>query len=152
MSWFTSRSKRLKASINQTFYTKEVQEKTREIKDVVSKIQQEATLQTQQTIEATHGQVMKLATAEHLETYRDSIVESIAEEFRVADQNRDLSNVELLRRLDQFNQDLGKIAQKAAIAAVERMMYEHDAPAGKNPYSGLMHPTITADDFETRSR
>ena len=124
MDWLTSRSKRFKAALNQNFYNRQVEEKVVEIKSIVAKIQQEASLQTQGVIEATHSQVMNLATSSQMSTSEAHIVQYISDSFHLAEQQRHLSDQELARRLDLLNLRFEEEAQKAAVAAVEKVMHE----------------------------
>jgi hypothetical protein len=130
MDWFSSKAKRFKASLNQSFYTKEVQQKTKEISDIVVKIQQEATLQTQGTIEATHDRVLNLVSSTQMESHAEDIMEYISRKFQVADRNRDLSEKQLSSQLQLLTLKLGEVAQSAAVAAVERLLHERDFPDG----------------------
>ena len=124
MDWLTSRLKRFKAALNQNFYNRQVEERVLEIKSIVTKIQQEASLQTQGVIEATHSQVMNLVTASQMSTSESHIMEYIYDRFNLAEQHRHLSNQEIGQRLDILNLRLGEVAQKAAVAAVEKLMHE----------------------------
>ncbi|KAI0142636.1 hypothetical protein GGR57DRAFT_519746 [Xylariaceae sp. FL1272] len=130
MEWYSSRSRRIKSAFNQNFYSKEVQLKTKDIRDLLNSIKQEASLTSQQKINATFNQVMELATAQDLGT----LAKYLATKFEAADQNRDVSNQEVMRRLELFSAQLSEAidsrdklreeAHNAAMASVERMLYE----------------------------
>jgi hypothetical protein len=130
MNWFSSKAKRFKASLDQSFYSKEVGQKTKEISDIVIKIQQEATLQTQSTIESTHDRVMNLVTSSQIDSHTEGLMQFISRRFQIADQNRDLSEKQLSSQLQLLSSKLEEVAQSAAVMAVERLLRERELPYG----------------------
>lgn len=130
MNWFSSKAKRFKASLDQSFYSKEVEQKTKEISDIIIKIQQEATLQTQSTIESTHDRVMNLVTSSQIDSQTEGLMQFISRRFQIADQNRDLSDKQLSSQLQLLSSKLEEVAQSAAITAVERLLRERGFPFG----------------------
>ena len=130
MNWFSSKAKRFKASLDQSFYSKEVVQKIKEISDIVIKIQQEATLQTQSTIESTHDRVMNLVTSSQIDSQTEGLMQFISRRFQIADQNRDLSDKQLSSQLQLLSSKLEEVAHSAAIIAVERLLHEREFPYG----------------------
>ncbi|KAH8198582.1 hypothetical protein TruAng_007263 [Truncatella angustata] len=137
MDWFSSKSKRFKSSLDQDYFRRNVQEKTKDIRDVVTKIQQEATLEFQGVVEATHSHVVDLPTSTQVGALASSMVDRISNIIKVSDQNRALSEQQLHSRLEVMSLKLGEVAQSAAIAAVERVLHAQEL-AGENKCRGLL--------------
>lgn len=141
MSWFSSKAKRFKTSLDQSFYSKEIEQKTKEISAIVIKIQQEATLQTQGTIEATHDHVMNLVTSSQIDSHTEGLVQFISRQFQIADQTRDLSDKQLSSQLQLLSSKLEEVAQSAAVTAVETLLRERDFPYGTPSFTNSIRDT-----------
>lgn len=131
MEWFSSKSKRFKSAFDQEYYNKKIKEKTKEVRDIVDQIEREAALESQGTIEDIHDHVKCLTTSSDMETYARTFMDHVSRIFRVADQNRELSDRQLSAQLQAMSSKLGEIAQGAAVAAVERLLHEQEELQGK---------------------
>lgn len=113
MSWYHSRWGRFKAAMDQSYYGREVREKVNRIKDVVKDIEREASLETQGILSQTHKTV----------THLEHIIAEVRRQNQIADQNRDLSNLDVRQKLDCIWLAIGEMGQNLAASTVTRQLY-----------------------------
>lgn len=126
MSWYHSRWGRFKAAMDQSYYGREVREKVNGIKDVVKEIEREASLQNQGILSQTHETV----------THLEYIMTEVRRQNRIADQNRDLSTMDLGQKLDRIWLAIGEMGQNLATATVTRQLYTSQPSIAQGPASG----------------
>ncbi|KAI7774944.1 hypothetical protein LA080_007643 [Diaporthe eres] len=113
MSWYHSRWGRFKAAMDQSYYGREVREKVNRIKDVVKDIEREASLETQGILGQTHKTV----------THLEHIIAEVRRQNQIADQNRDLSNLDVSQKLDRIWLAIGEMGHNLAASTVSRQLY-----------------------------
>lgn len=126
MSWYHSRWGRFKAAMDQSYYGREVREKVNMIKDVVKDIEREASLATQGILSQTHETV----------THLEHIMAEVRRQNQIADQNRDLSHMDLGQKLDRIWLAIGEMGQNLATATVTRQLYTSQLSITQVPASG----------------
>lgn len=99
--------------MDQSYYGREVREKVDRIKDVVKEIEREASLQNQGILSHTHETV----------THLEHIITQVRRQNQLADQNRDLSHLDLSQKLDRIWLAIGEMGQNLATATVTRQLY-----------------------------
>lgn len=112
--------------MDQSYYGREVREKVNGIKDVVKEIEREASLQNQGILNQTHETV----------THLEYIMTEVRRQNRIADQNRDLSTMDLSQKLDRIWLAIGEMGQNLATATVTRQLYTSQLPIAQGPASG----------------
>lgn len=126
MSWYHSRWGRFKAAMDQSYYGREVREKVNRIKDVVKDIEREASLEAQGILSQTHETV----------THLEHIIAEVRRQNQIADQNRDLSNLDLSQKLDRIYLAIGEMGQNLATATVTRQLYTSQLAIAQGSASG----------------
>lgn len=112
--------------MDQSYYSREVREKVNRIKDVVKDIEREASLQNQGILSQTHEAV----------THLEHIMTEVRRQNQVADQNRDLSNMDLSQKLDRIWLAIGEMGQNLATATVTRQLYTSQLSIAQGPVEG----------------
>lgn len=112
--------------MDQSYYGREVREKVNGIKDVVKEIEREASLQNQGILSQTHETV----------THLEYIMTEVRRQNRIADQNRDLSTMDLNQKLDRIWLAIGEMGQNLATATVTRQLYTSQLSLAQGPASG----------------
>lgn len=126
MSWYHSRWGRFKAAMDQSYYGREVREKVNRIKDVVKDIEREASLETQGILSQTHKTV----------THLEHIIAEVRRQNQIADQNRDLSNLDVRQKLDCIWLAIGEMGQNLAASTVTRQLYTSQLAIAQGSASG----------------
>lgn len=140
MTWYQSKWGRFKAAMDQNYYSREVQDKVNGIKDVVREIEREASLENQGILGETHEAV----------THLEHMVAEIRRQNVIADQNHNLSNMDLTQKLDCIWLALGEMARNLATDTVTRQLYNSQLSIAQGSASGksrsLLAVWITGND------
>lgn len=139
MSWYHSKWGRLKAAMDQSYYSREVREKVNRIKDVVKDIEREASLETQGILSQTHETV----------THLEHIIAEVRRQNQIAEQNRDLSNLDLSQKLDRIYLAIGEMGQNLATATVTRQLYTSQLAIAQGTASGKSCSRQDAETVQT---
>lgn len=112
--------------MDQSYYGREVREKVNRIKDVVKDIEREASLENQGILSQTYETV----------THLEHIIADVRRQNQVADQNRDLSNLDLSQKLDRIWLAIGEMGQNLATSTVTRQLYTSQLATAQESTSG----------------
>ncbi|KAG6356460.1 hypothetical protein INS49_015848 [Diaporthe citri] len=137
MTWYHSRWGRFKAAMDQSYYGREVREKVNRIKDVVKDIEREASLETQGILSQTHETV----------THLEHIISEIRRQNQIADQNRDLSSLDLSQKLNRIYLAIGEMGQNLATATVTRQLHTSQLAIAQ----GSVSDEIRAEENRTQA-
>lgn len=112
--------------MDQSYYSREVREKVNRIKDVVKDIERDASLETQGILSRTHETV----------THLEHIIAEVRRQNQIAEQNRDLSNLDLSHKLDRIYLAIGEMGQNLATSTVTRQLYTSQLAIAQGLSSG----------------
>lgn len=125
MNWYlSSRWTRLKASLKNDFYTKEVKQKVTEIKDITKEIERHASLASQEQTKRTESRVQMLPTWEDMTSAH---MQTVAQVFQIADHSREKD----MERIDQALRGvmrllIGKLSHDLIADWVELQMHNEE--------------------------